>query len=129
MTFDQLVTTAGQRGASDIHLRAGHAPLVRIDGTLQRWVKVAPLSAQDLEAIAMRLLPPHHQEKLQKQLEVDVAWQAPGVGRVRASIFRQRGSIGLSMRLIPANVPTLDSLGLPASVTALAEESRGLILV
>jgi twitching motility protein PilT len=129
MTFDQLVTTAGQRGASDIHLRAGHAPLVRIDGALQRWTKVAPLSASDLEAIAIRLLPPQHQERLQKQLEVDVAWQAPGVGRVRASIFRQRGTVGFSLRLIPANVPTLESLGLPASVTALAEESRGLVLV
>jgi twitching motility protein PilT len=129
MTFDQLVTTAGQRGASDIHLRAGHAPLVRIDGALQRWTKVAPLSAADLEAIAVRLLPPAHQERLQKQLEVDVAWEAPGVGRVRASIFRQRGTVGFSLRLIPANVPTLESLGLPPSVVALAEESRGLILV
>jgi len=129
MTFDQLVATAGQRGASDIHLRAGHAPLVRIDGTLQRWTKVAALSAADLEAIAQRLLPPQHQERLQTKLEVDVAWQAPGVGRVRASIFRQRGTIGLSMRLIPANVPTLESLGLPPSVTALSEESRGLVLV
>jgi twitching motility protein PilT len=129
MTFDQLVTTAGARGASDIHLRAGHAPLVRIDGVLQRWTKVATLSAADLENIAIRLLPPQYQEKLQKQLEVDVAWQAPGVGRIRASIFRQRGTIGLSMRLIPANVPSLETLGLPQSVTTLAEESRGLVLV
>jgi len=129
MTFDQLVTTAGARGASDIHLRAGHAPLVRIDGVLQRWTKVATLSAADLEAIAVRLLPQVHQEKLQKHLEVDVAWQAPGVGRVRASIFRQRGTIGLSMRLIPANVPSLETLGLPPAVVALAEESRGLVLV
>jgi twitching motility protein PilT len=129
MTFDQLVSTAGARSASDIHLRAGHAPLVRVDGVLQRWTKVAALSANDLEAIASRLLPPVHQEKLQKHLEVDVAWQAPGVGRVRASIFRQRGTIGISMRLIPANVPSLESLGLPPAVVALAQESRGLVLV
>jgi twitching motility protein PilT len=129
MTFDQLVSTAGARGASDIHLRAGHVPLVRIDGTLERWTSVAPIGAADLEAIAMRLLPPAHQERLKHQLEVDVAWQAPGVGRVRASVFRQRGTVAISMRLIPAAVPTLEVLGLPPSVVALAAESRGLVLV
>jgi twitching motility protein PilT len=129
MTFDELVTAAGSRGASDIHLRANHVPLVRIDGTLERWSTVAPLSAADLEGIAVRLLPPVHQERLATKLEVDVAWQAPGVGRVRASIFRQRGTIGVSMRLIPSDVPSLETLGLPPSVVGLAEESRGLVLV
>jgi twitching motility protein PilT len=129
MTFDQLVKTAGARGASDIHLRAGHAPLVRIAGVLDRWPQVAPMQAKDLEALAMRLLPPAQQEKLRKQLEVDVAWQAEGVGRVRASVFHQRGTIAISMRLIPANVPSLEVLGLPPAVATLAGESRGLVLV
>jgi twitching motility protein PilT len=129
MTFDELVTAAGSRGASDIHLRASHVPLVRIDGLLERWTTVAPLTAEYLEAIAMRLLPPVHQERLKTKLEVDVAWQAPGVGRVRASVFRQRGTVGISMRLIPSDVPSLESLGLPTSVISLSEESRGLVLV
>ena len=129
MTFDQLVRAAGERGASDIHLRAGHVPLIRIDGQLERWTAVAPISAADLEGIAVRLLPPVHQERLQTKLEVDVAWQAPGVGRVRASVFRQRGTIGLSMRLIPSRVPSLEALGLPPSVVGLCQESRGLVLV
>ena len=129
MTFDELVTAAGARGASDIHLRANHVPLIRIDGQLERWTQVAALPADYLEAIAMRLLPPVHQERLQTRMEVDVAWQAPAVGRVRASVFRQRGTIGISMRLIPSQVPSLEALGLPHSVVALAEESRGLVLV
>jgi twitching motility protein PilT len=129
MTFDQLVKTAGARGASDIHLRAGHPPLVRVNGILDRWAAVAPISAKDLEAIAVRLLPPAHQEKLRGQLEVDVAWQAQGVGRVRASVFHQRGTIAISMRLIPAEIPSLEVLGLPPSVVKLAEESRGLVVV
>src|SRR4029079_3527235 len=83
----------------------------------------------ELEGMAMRLLPPHYQERLQTKLEVDVAWQAPGVGRVRASIFRQRGTVGISMRLCPSDVPSLETLGLPSSVVGLAEESRGLVLV
>jgi twitching motility protein PilT len=129
MTFDQLIQTAGARGASDIHLRAGHVPLVRIDGSLERWTSVAAISAQDLDAFAARLLSPVHQERLRTKLEVDVAWQAPGVGRVRASVFRQRGTVAISMRLIPASVPSLEALGLPPSVVALSEESRGLVLV
>jgi twitching motility protein PilT len=129
MTFDQLVKSAGARGASDIHLRAGHAPLVRINGVLERWTTVAPISAKDLESIAVRLLPPAHQERLRTQLEVDVAWQAQGVGRVRASVFHQRGTIAISMRLIPADIPSLEVLGLPPSVIGLAEESRGLVVV
>jgi twitching motility protein PilT len=70
-----------------------------------------------------------HQEKLQTKLEVDVAWQAPGNVRVRASVFRQRGTIAVSMRLIPEQIPPIEQLGLPAAVVKLAEESRGLVLV
>jgi twitching motility protein PilT len=129
MTFDQMIRTAGARGASDIHLRADHVPLVRIDGALERWTAVAPINAAGLEAIAMRILPPIHQERLQTKCETDVAWQAPGVGRIRASVFMQRGTVAISMRLIPDQIPSLESLGLPPSVISLAGESRGLILV
>jgi twitching motility protein PilT len=129
MTFDELVAAAGAEGASDIHLRAGHCPLIRVGGKLERWDSVAAVSAPDLEAIAERLLPPARQEQLREKLEVDVAWQAPGVGRCRASVFRQRGTIALSLRLIPAQVPSLETLGLPPSVIELADEQRGLVLV
>ena len=129
MTFDALLSEAHRRGASDIHLRAGHVPLVRIDGELSRWTQVQVLGAADLEALATRLLSPAHQERLRTHLEVDVAWQAPGVGRCRASVFRQRGTVAVSMRLIPAVVPSLQSLGLPGSVVTLADESRGLVLI
>jgi twitching motility protein PilT len=129
MTFDQLISAANSSKASDIHLRAGYAPLVRINGTLQRWSTVAPLTGAHLEAIAARLLPPVHQERLQTKLEVDVAWQAPGNVRVRASVFRQRGTVAVSMRLIPEKIPPIDQLGLPASLIKLAAEQRGLVLV
>ena len=129
MTFDELVQTASARGASDIHLRAHQPPLVRTGGALERWDAVAKMTPPHLEAIATRLLPPATLERLQTKLEVDVAWQAPGVGRVRASVFRQRGTVAISMRLIPDKVPTLDMLGLPASVVELANEARGLVLV
>ena len=129
MTFDQLIATASAKGASDIHLRAGHAPLVRVHGELQRWSHVSPLTASHLDAIAARLLPPVHQERFQTKLEVDVAWQAQSLGRVRASVFRQRGTTAVSMRLIPDEIPSMETLGVPAAVVSLAEEARGLVLV
>ena len=129
MTFDGLVAAAAARGASDIHLRSGHVPLVRINGDLQRWTQVQPISAPDLETLAKRLLNPSQQERLLTKLEVDVAWQAPGVGRCRASVFRQRGTVAIALRLIPDDLPDLTALGLPPSVAALSEESRGLVLV
>jgi len=129
MTFDSLVTAAAARGASDIHFRAGYVPLLRVNGDLARFPNVQPTSAADLEAIASRLVSPANKERLDRQLEVDVAWQAPGVGRCRASVFRQRGSIAIALRLIPSKVPSLEVLGLPKSVVGLAEESRGLVLV
>jgi twitching motility protein PilT len=129
MTFDQMIQAASAQGASDIHLRSGHVPLIRVDGLLERWTNVAPVSSTALEGIATRLLSPAHQVMLQTKLEVDIAWQAPGVGRIRASVFRQRGTVAVSMRLIPDVIPTLEALGLPPSVCDLAHESRGLVLV
>jgi twitching motility protein PilT len=129
VTFDGLITAAAARGASDIHLRAGHVPLVRRDGELERWTHVQPISASDLEGLANRLLSPANRERLKTALEVDVAWQAPGVGRCRASVFHQRGTIAMSLRLIPAKVPSLEALGLPPAVVELSAESRGLVLV
>jgi twitching motility protein PilT len=129
MTLDGLVAEAAALKASDIHLRAGHAPLVRVNGGLERWTSRPALSAADLEAVAARLLTPAQQERLRTHREVDIAWQAAGIGRCRASVFRQRGSIAVALRLIPTHPPDLDSIGVPASVAKLAEESRGLVVV
>jgi Tfp pilus assembly pilus retraction ATPase PilT len=81
MTFDKLILEASARGASDIHLRADHVPLVRIDGLLERWTHVAPISAAALEAVATRVLSPLHQQRLQTKMEVDIAWRQPPTRR------------------------------------------------
>jgi twitching motility protein PilT len=145
MTFDQLISAAAASQASDIHLRAGQPPLVRIHGELQKWQTVASLTPAHLEAIAARLLPPGiflgqgrggpvsiplgDAATAEGRLEVDVAWQASEAIRVRASVFRQRGSVGISMRLIPDKIPSIEQLGLPESVIKLTEEQRGLVVV
>jgi twitching motility protein PilT len=129
MTFDTFLSTAASLGASDIHLRASQPPLLRINGELRRFADVGSLSADDLDGMVVRLLTPAQQQRLAREHEVDVAWQIPEVGRCRARVFQQRGTTGLALRLIPAKIPPLDALLLPASVAALAEESRGLVIV
>jgi twitching motility protein PilT len=141
MTFDQLISAAAESKASDIHLRAGDPPLVRVNGDLHRWTSVASLTPAHLEAIAGRLLPQgiflglgrpanrHDDPPNEGRLEVDVAWQASESIRIRASVFRQRGTVGVSMRLIPDQIPAVEDLGLPDSVVRLAELRRGLVVV
>jgi twitching motility protein PilT len=143
MTFDQLIAAAAASKASDIHLRAGHPPLVRINSELQPWPAVAALTPAHLEAIAARMLPPGiflgqgrgvsaggtGDTQTEGRLEVDVAWQASEAVRIRASVFRQRGTVGVTMRLIPDRIPPIESLGLPPSVIKLAELRRGLVVV
>jgi twitching motility protein PilT len=131
MTFDAVLESAARRHASDIHLRAGQALLLRVQGTLERVPRetsAAP-SAADLDALVSRLLSPDQRERWTRTLELDAALTLPHVGRCRASIFRQRGTTALVLRVIPAEIPALDTLGLPASVAALADLSRGLVLV
>jgi len=129
MTLDSLVSTASNRGASDIHLRVRQFPMLRVNGVLERLNQFPIVTPEDLEESARTVLTPQQFERLSTRSEVDAALVFPGLGRCRASIFRQRGSLAISLRLIPSMAPALGDLGLPDSVMALAKESRGLVLI
>ena len=129
MTVDPLVAIAVARQASDIHLRAHQFPLIRVHGTLERLTTFPLVSHEDIEGAARQLLTADQMEKLTRRQEVDAALVFEGLGRCRASVFRQKGTLAISLRLIPSNPPNLDELGLPASVLALVHESRGLVLI
>jgi twitching motility protein PilT len=129
MTLDSLVSTAGVRGASDIHLRVRQFPMLRIHGVLERLNTFPIITPEDLEESARTLLTPDQLDRLNTRQEVDAALMFPGLGRCRASIFRQRGTLAISLRLIPSMAPALSDLGLPPSFMALAKESRGLVLI
>ena len=129
MTLDELLAAAAARGASDVHLRANEPPFVRIAGVLEPWTSMAAPTAEHLESTAARILSLEQSARFKTAMHLDVAWRAPGAGRVRANVFRQRGSVGISLRLIPDVVPAVDQLGLPPAVLNLATETRGLVLV
>ncbi len=129
MTLDELLAAAAARGASDVHLRAGEPPFVRIAGALEPWTSVPAPTAEHLESLAAKILSAEQREAFKTAMHLDVAWRAAGAGRVRANVFKQRGSVGISLRLIPDAVPPIDTLGLAPAVLNLATESRGLVLV
>ena len=127
--FHTLLAAAAKHGASDIHFRPGAPPMCRVNKQLLQ-LKTQALGSADTEAVARmvggRLLAKETLEELQ---EFDVSYSMPGVGRFRANIYRQRGSLAVVMRIIPSEVPALDSLGLPAIVERISGIERGLVLV
>ena len=128
-TLDRLLAHGVRHGASDLHFLVGDRPSYRIDGTL-RPVKCDPLTAADTRHIADHLLGDAAvHEELDEIQEHDCSYSVKGVARFRVNLFRQRGSLSAILRVIPTEVPTLGSLGLPDCVRRLAEEERGLVLV
>jgi twitching motility protein PilT len=128
LDVDDLLRTLAERRGSDLHLKAGSAPLMRVDGVLGRVDGVEALSPQDTEEAARKILGDRW-GKFEERREADLAYGLSGVGRFRVNVFRQRGSVSLVLRLVRIGSPSVDELGLPLIVEDLADLPRGLILV
>jgi twitching motility protein PilT len=114
--------------ASDLHLKAGGPPYVRMSGRLAKS-HFPTMSAADCERVAMDLMTSGAAGRFKARGEIDFAHSEPGVGRFRVNVFRQRGSIALALRRVLPGSPAFETLGLPPVVKSLAEEQRGLVLV
>jgi twitching motility protein PilT len=127
--FNQLLAKAVTAKASDIHLTVGIPPGARVRGELV-FFRTDPLKKEDTDAIARIVInDAAKRAEVATIREFDCAYAAPGVGRFRVNVYRQRGSLGIVMRSVPANIPTFDELGLPTPCQYLAERERGLVLV
>jgi len=128
LDLDAVLREAVERSASDIHVKVGSAPHIRLDGEL---IPVAgePVMASDTERVAFAIMPKLRAEEFLATNEADFAYALSGVGRFRVNVFRQRGSVGLVLRLILPGIPPMEELGLPPVVRRLADEHRGLVLV
>lgn len=124
--FKQLLVKAVQAGASDIHFKAGMPPAARVAGDLV-FFRTEALSPADTAAVAGHVLPKH--ADLDHGKEFDAAYSVAGMGRFRVNVYRQRGTFGIVLRVIPLKVPTFEDLGLPPACKYLAERERGLVLV
>jgi twitching motility protein PilT len=126
-----LLRHAVDSGASDVHLKIGQPPVLRRDGTLVPLDGWPPLDEAQLDDVLATLTgtDPARRQHFDDTGELDLAYTPTGLPRFRVNGFRQRGSISFALRVIPTNVPTFETLGLPLGVGVLAEEHRGLVLV
>jgi twitching motility protein PilT len=129
MDINEFLKIAVLSGASDLHLKVGSYPMMRVNGTLAVVSEEKRLDRQDTEAMADALFSDDQREKFRATQEVDLAHSVPGLGRFRCNVFQQRGTVGLVLRVIPTRVKTVDELGLPAVLKRIASEERGLVLV
>src|SRR5687767_12840277 len=129
MHINDLLKVAVASGASDLHLKVGSYPMMRVNGSLVVASEESRLDRSDTESMATSIFTPEHLEKFRKAQEVDLAYSLPGLGRFRVNVFQQRGTVGLALRVIPTRIRTIDELGLPPVLKKIASEERGLVLV
>ena len=127
--IERIIKAAVERGASDLHIKAGDLFRARIDGKLVPLTKQR-LTPEQTRAIALKLMTTDEDRaRLDSLKDYDCSWGMAGVGRFRVNVLRQRSSIMIVMRVIPFAVPTLEQLGLPDLLAQLTEHRAGLILI
>jgi twitching motility protein PilT len=131
MDLNALLHRVVAAGASDVHLKIGQPPILRLDGDLEPLSEAAPLGEAELEAAlhAVTVRSPKRREAFYETGDLDIAYSHPELPRFRVNGFRQRGAISMAFRVIPSEIPSFERLGLPPGVKRLAHEHRGLILV
>jgi twitching motility protein PilT len=129
MHVNDLLKLAVDQGASDLHLKVGSYPMMRVGGLLRPVAEDKKLDHEDVVAMSTAIMSTQQREKFKDSQEVDLAYSVPGLGRFRCNVFQQRGTVGLVLRVIPMQIRTIDQLGLPKVLKTIAEEERGLVLV
>lgn len=126
--FEHYLLYALEKGASDVHLSVGSKPVMRLDGTLRRFGE-ALLTDEETKHIAHAILKEEQRRTFEEKGEVDLSYTVPGNSRFRLNIYRQLESVTIAARVIPFDIPTIDQLSLPAVLTRIARNDKGLILV
>src|SRR6476620_10160670 len=126
--FKQAISQMVQRNASDLLLKVGRPPTVRMNGELQT-LEMPPVKPEDLKLLAEQIMTPRQVKEFSEKKEADFAIGVPGVGRFRTNIYQQRGTLAFAFRAIPYEVKTIAELHLPAVLEEIALKPRGLILV
>jgi twitching motility protein PilT len=126
--LDKLLILTVEQGASDLHLTAGAPPIARTYGKLTPF-DYPDLSPEDVENLVFPVLEPQQRQEFVEKWELDFSYSIDGLSRFRGNIMQQRGSLAVALRVIPYQVPSIDSLNLPACITELCNLPRGLILV
>lgn len=130
MRIADMLKAMVAKGASDVHLQAGAPPHTRIDGKIMPWEDVPRLAPEQTEQIAMAMMSESQRKLFAHRHELDFAFTIPEVARFRCNVLRQRGSVGVVMRVIKDTVPSFEALGLPVAVVSeFGAQPRGLVIV
>lgn len=127
--IDDLLRNVTAHGASDLHIKAGAFPFMRVGGELRPVADSARLTQEDTLDMAFSMMSNRQKQRFKEVNEADIAYGIPGVGRFRANVFQQRGTVSIVLRVIPDQVRTSSELGLPPVIEKIMDERRGLILV
>ncbi len=128
-SVDDLLEQVVVRGASDLHVTVGSEPVVRVNGRLERLEEFARLSPEDTQRMLYRILSTEQQKHFETKRQIDISYSIPGLARFRVNVYFQRESLGAAFRLIPAELKTLEQLGLPPVLKDFTTKPRGLVLV
>jgi len=127
LKIDALLTELSEKNGSDLHLKVGRPPLMRINGLLKPTDK-PPITEEELNSMLFEIMSERVQKRFEEDCEADFAYHLGELARFRVNVYRQRGIMGAVMRLIPLKIPTIDELGLPPILKEIALKNRGLVL-
>src|SRR5881227_2016124 len=129
LSIDALLERTVARNASDLHITVGTPPAMRVHGSLERYTDIPELTPEDTHQMLYRVLSTEQQKQLEINRQIDFAHSIPGLARFRVNVFFQRGTLGAAFRLIPADIKTLEELGIPTALHSLTKKPRGLVLI
>lgn len=127
--LSSILNVAVKSKASDVHLKAGVPPILRVHGSLLPIKNHERLAPDEISRAAMRIMNEVQKETFRQNHQIDMAYSVPGLGRFRVNIFQQRGAVGIVLRVIPIKIQSFDELNLPKVLHTIANEVRGLVLV
>src|SRR5437762_8905000 len=129
ISIDDLLRRAVESKASDLHLKVGNHPYLRIDGLLTPLTDVPRVTPEEMLSMAFSMMTNRQKQKFKETAELDMAYGVAGLGRFRVNVFQQRGNVGLVLRVIPTKIKPLEELYMPKIIEKICEEARGMVLV
>jgi len=128
LSIDDLLRRAVEQRSSDLHLKVGNHPYLRVDGLLNALTDVPRITPEEMLSMAFSMMTNRQKQKFKETAELDMAYGVAGLGRFRVNVFQQRGNVGMVLRVIPTKIRTLEELELPRVLATVCEEQRGLVL-
>src|ERR1700734_1851176 len=128
INIDDLLRRAVESKASDLHLKVGNHPYLRVDGILNPISEVPRVTPEEMLSMAFSMMTNRQKQKFKETAELDMAYGVAGLGRFRVNVFQQRGNVGMVLRVIPTKIRTIEDLNLPRVIDKICEEQRGMVL-